>query len=103
MSKNEGMNVALGAIAVGGIAGGLLARGFQNAIAGANARRQEQEDAAYDLAVAEALGDAELLGQAARRLVQDFAAERAENARLHVLLQQRQSFIDRMRGRVGSA
>lgn len=103
MSKNEGMNVAIGAIAVGGIAGGLLARGFQNGIERANARRQKQEDAAYDLAVAEALGDAELLGRAARKLVQELAAERAENARLRTLLNQRQAFIDRMRGRSGSA
>lgn len=103
MSKNEGMNVALGAIAVGGIAGGLVARGFQNGIERANARRQDQEDAAYNLAVAQALGDAEALGAAARKLVQELAAERAENARLRVLLGQRQDFIDRMRATRGSA
>lgn len=103
MSKNEGMNVALGAIVAGGLAGGLLARGLQNAVDGTNARRQEREDAAYDLAVAEALGDAEALGVAARKLVQNLAAERAENARLRTLLGQRQAFIDRMRATRGSA
>jgi hypothetical protein len=63
------------------------------------AAREAREEAAYDAAVDEVVGEAERLGDIAQRLVAQLAAARAENAKLKRSLAQRQAFIDRMRTR----
>lgn len=82
--------VAIPAMAIG--------RAFANANNQARIRRAEAlQEAEYLAAINEVAGEAEALGNIALALVAELAELRSQNQALTSALQQRQSFIERMR------
>lgn len=94
---DTGTAIGLQATAIGVGLGALLYTGHAQAMQRVSADREARKQAAYDAAVAAALGNAHELGIIARRAVRDLAASQAEVAKLRRALAQRQGYIDRMK------